>query len=71
MLGGLGSAQAGHDHIDHMARERVIERLVTVQQPVVCGAIEEVQGDLGVGAGGQLPAVDGPAQHDPVLCAQR
>ena len=33
-------------------RERVIEWLVTVQQAVVRGAVQEIQGDLGVGIGG-------------------
>jgi hypothetical protein len=46
----LGSAEAGDDHVDDVAHERVVEWLVTIEQAVVGGAIQEIQGDLGIGA---------------------
>jgi hypothetical protein len=75
-LGRPGAAEAVDDHFDHVPRERVIEWLVTVQQAVARGAVQEIQGDLGVGIGVRIvrrraadPAAFPPERQERILAA--
>src|SRR5664279_4319461 len=51
------------DGVDDLLDETVGERCVAVQQSVVDGPVEQVEGDVDVRVRGDLAAVDGPTQE--------
>jgi hypothetical protein len=66
--GGLG-CDAIQGGVDDVADEPVVERGVSVREAVVDGAVEEVERDLGVGAGGDFAAFDRAADDRAGLVA--
>jgi hypothetical protein len=57
--------------VDDVADEPVVEWGMTVEEPVVDGAVQEVEGDLDFGVRGDLAAFDRAAEDRACLVAAR
>src|ERR1700684_777678 len=70
-MGQRRRCDAAEGGVDDVADELVAERGMAVQQPVVERAVEQVDCDLGLGAGGDLAAIGGTAEDRAGLVAAR
>jgi hypothetical protein len=62
-----GRLDATQGHVDDVSGEPVVEWRVAVEQPVVERAVEQVEGYLDVGVGGDFAAFGGAVEEGPGL----